>query len=375
VNGTKTLLISAYLEHRVHSKETVAYCCLLCCQETLHVSEGVSSVHPDHFQFPYGTADIMCPVPSACQSPSYITVTSDKLEQRFMEVKNLEAKTDSFRYNFTVCLSTMFDFTNVLQLVQSLEMMRLLGVNRVVVYKTSCSPETQRLLDHYTQQGFLEVVSWTLSRHVNVSRGWLPLHGPGDLHYMGQIPALNDCLYRYMYQTRYLALQDMDELILPQTVSSWSALLPLLEKEHRAKQCYMFQNNVFPITAALPPPGPAAAPPADPWGKVSGINILKHLHHEPVIKETEFSNFKIIVSPRAIFSTSVHGVLSPQNVCAWVDRNVARMYHTRDPRQPELTADQLIYDGRLLNYSAALLPAVTTALRQSRLLPEDDTHQ
>lgn len=34
---------------------------------------------------------------------------------RFLEVKNQEAKSDSFPYKFTVCLSTMFDFINVLQ--------------------------------------------------------------------------------------------------------------------------------------------------------------------------------------------------------------------------------------------------------------------
>lgn len=33
----------------------------------------------------------------------------------FLEVKNQEAKSDSFPYKFTVCLTTMFDFTNVLQ--------------------------------------------------------------------------------------------------------------------------------------------------------------------------------------------------------------------------------------------------------------------
>lgn len=66
--------------------------------------------------------------------------------------------------------------------------------------------------------GLVEVIPWSLSTYVNVSRGWLPEHGPGELHYFGQIPALNDCLYRYMYQSRYVALHDIDELILPQQV-------------------------------------------------------------------------------------------------------------------------------------------------------------
>ncbi|XP_031719291.1 uncharacterized protein LOC116392214 [Anarrhichthys ocellatus] len=235
VNGTQTLLVSAYLEHRTGKREvrviavvlrsqTVVYHCLLRCQKQLCISEGVSDIHSDHFGFAYGTADIMCPLPSSCETPSHIAVTSaaanseDILHIEFLEVKNQKAQNDFFPYNFTVCLSTLFEFTNVLQLVQSLEMLQLLGVNRVVVYKTSSSPETQRILDYYTHKGLVEVIPWSLSRFLNVSRGWLPSHGPGDLHYFGQIPALNDCVYRYMYQSRYVALHDMDELILPQSV-------------------------------------------------------------------------------------------------------------------------------------------------------------
>ncbi|XP_051255621.1 uncharacterized protein LOC127363140 isoform X1 [Dicentrarchus labrax] len=392
VNRTKTLLISAYQEHRTGRKEvrviavvlrseTVAYRCLLCCHDQLYISEGVSNIHTDHFGFAYGTADIMCPLPSGCETPSYITVTSaaadseDKHDKEFLEVNNQKAINDSFPYNFTVCLSTMFDFTNVLQLVQGLEMLQLLGVNRVVIYKTSNSPEIKHVLDYYTQKGLVEVIPWSMSRFLNVSRGWLPEHGPGDLHYFGQIPALNDFIYRYMYQSRYVALQDIDELILPQSVNSWSELLPLLEKKYGADKCYMFENNVFPNTITLPPPTSETLPPQSRccpgWQNVSGVNILAHLYQEPIIKETHYSNFKIIVNPRAVFIPTVHGLLHSLNGCSWVDRNIARMYHTRAPKQPNLTPDQLIYDGRLLSYSAQLTLTVNTVLMESGHLPED----
>ncbi|XP_070762411.1 uncharacterized protein [Enoplosus armatus] len=389
VNRTKTVLVSAYQEHRtgknevrviavVLRNETVAYRCLLCCQEQLHISNGVSSTHKDHFDFAYGTADIMCPLPTGCESPSHITVTTaaahseDNPGLEFLEVRNREAKSDSFPYEFTVCLSTMFDFTNVLQLVQSLEMMQLLGVNRVAVYKTSCSPDTQRILDYYTRKGLVEVIPWSLSRFLKVSRGWLPMHGPGDLHYLGQIPALNDCIYRYMYQSKYVALQDMDELILPQSVNSWLELLPLLENKYGADRCYMFENNVFPNTVMRPPPASQTLPLQSPgWQNLSGVNILAHLYQEPIITETHFSNFKIIVNPRIVFSTSVHGLLSSVKACSWIDRNIARMYHTRAAKQTHLTPDKLIYDGRLLSFSSQLIPTVNTVLREIGLLPED----
>uniref|UniRef100_A0A8C4EPR9 Glycosyltransferase family 92 protein n=1 Tax=Dicentrarchus labrax TaxID=13489 RepID=A0A8C4EPR9_DICLA len=367
VNKTKTLLMSAYQEHRTGRKEvrviavvlrseTVAYRCLLCCHDQLYISEG-------------------------CETPSYITVTSaaadseDKPDKEFLKVNNQKAISDSFPYNFTVCLSTMFDFTNVLQLVQGLEMLQLLGVNRVVIYKTSNSPEIKHVLDYYTQKGLVEVIPWSMSRFLNVSRGWLPEHGPGDLHYFGQIPALNDFIYRYMYQSRYVALQDIDELILPQSVNSWSELLPLLEKKYGADKCYMFENNVFPNTITLPPPTSETLPPQSRccpgWQNVSGVNILAHLYQEPIIKETHYSNFKIIVNPRAVFIPKVHGLLDSLHGCSWVDRNIARMYHTRAPKQPNLTPDQLIYDGRLLSYSAQLTLTVNTVLMESGLLPED----
>ncbi|KAK2846523.1 hypothetical protein Q5P01_009522 [Channa striata] len=73
-------------------------------------------------------------------------------------------------------------------------------------------------------------------------------------------------------------------------------------------------------------------------------------------------------------STSVHDLLEPRYSCFWVDRDIARMYHTRAPRQPKLTPEQLIYDGRLLSYSRSFVPAVSAVLRASGLLPEDASH-
>uniref|UniRef100_A0A8C4ETC2 Glycosyltransferase family 92 protein n=1 Tax=Dicentrarchus labrax TaxID=13489 RepID=A0A8C4ETC2_DICLA len=292
--------------------ETVAYRCLLCCHDQLYISEGVSNIHTDHFGFAYGTSTVQ---KCDCQNVSVVLFCGhlDKHDKEFLEVNNQKAINDSFPYNFTVCLSTMFDFTNVLQLVQGLEMLQLLGVNRVVIYKTSNSPEIKHVLDYYTQKGLVEVIPWSMSRFLNVSRGWLPEHGPGDLHYFGQIPALNDFIYRYMYQSRYVALQDIDELILPQS-------------KYGADKCYMFENNVFPNTITLPPPTSETLPPQSRccpgWQNVSGVNILAHLYQEPIIKETHYSNFKIIVNPRAVFIPTVHGLLHSLNGCSWVDRNI-----------------------------------------------------
>uniref|UniRef100_A0A667X7K8 Glycosyltransferase family 92 protein n=1 Tax=Myripristis murdjan TaxID=586833 RepID=A0A667X7K8_9TELE len=380
VNGTHTLLVSAYLEHRTGKREVsednrgkrVAYRCHLCCEghnisTPLHISEGHASIHWDHFGFRYGTADIMCPIPPACETPSHVTVTSAD-PPLFLEVLNQEERKDSFPHNFTLCMSTMFDFTNLLQLVQSMEMLQLLGVSRVVIYKTSCDADTQRLLDYYTDKGFIEVIPWSMSNHLKVSKSWKPEIAPGDLHYYGQLPALNDCVYRYMYQSRYVAMHDVDELILPQSVDSWNDLMPLLEQKYGADKCYKFENYMFPHTFKLPPPVSEThhrlRDKENPtWQGISGVNILKHLYHEPYTNLVR-SNFKVIINPRAVIETSVHGPLKLLYSCFF-------FFFSRPPMQTGLTPDKLIFDGRVLGYSARLIQAVNTVLREAGLIQKD----
>uniref|UniRef100_A0A671TYN0 Glycosyltransferase family 92 protein n=1 Tax=Sparus aurata TaxID=8175 RepID=A0A671TYN0_SPAAU len=310
--GMKTILVSAYQEHRRGKREVseegrppIVQGFTPCGAK---YGKRVVYVHSDHFDFAYGTADIMC----------------------------LGTKSTSFRKK-----------------------------TFIVIYKTSSSPETQRILDYYTRKGLVEVIPWTLSKFLKVSRSWRPERSPGDTHYFGQIPALHDCLYRYMYQSRYVALHDNDELILPQKVFSWSELFPLLEKKYGPKQCFMFENNVFE--------NDKFNKKVSDWQNVPGVDILTRLYHEPV--HSGYGNFKIVVNPRVVFTLTVHGLLDPgiSEACSFVDRNIARMYHTRLPKQPGVTRDKLTYDDRLLSYGARFTPTVTTVLRECGLLQKDRT--
>uniref|UniRef100_A0A3B5KS38 Glycosyltransferase family 92 protein n=1 Tax=Xiphophorus couchianus TaxID=32473 RepID=A0A3B5KS38_9TELE len=284
-------------------QEKVSLQCRLLCSERRHVSRASVDIHWDHFGFPYGTADVSCPLPPACQAPSHVAVTSaaarNRADLEFLEVQN-QKELNVFPYNFTSCFSTMYNYTNILQLVQTVEMLQLLGVNRIVIYKTNCSVETQRVLDYYTDKGLVEVVPWSLSEYLKVSRRAKPDQDPGDIHYYGQIPALNDCLYRSMYRSKYVALHDPDELILPQT------------KRHGADRCFYFENNWFPTEFTLPPPPPNVLPARGLWRNVSGANVLTHLYSEPVKPKPAFNNFKTITNPRSVFVVTVHGVLRSQ---------------------------------------------------------------
>lgn len=109
---------------------------------------------------------------------------------------------------------------------------RLLGVNKVVIYNISSGPELDRLLHSYSQEGFLEIVPWPINWHLTLSRNWRFSEGGGDLHYFGQLTTLNECIYRSMHQSRYVLLNDLDQIIMPYQHDDLPSLMSDLQRQH-----------------------------------------------------------------------------------------------------------------------------------------------
>lgn len=109
---------------------------------------------------------------------------------------------------------------------------RLLGVDRVVIYNTSCGPELDRLLRSYSQEGFVEIVPWAIDHHLKPSSGWMFSQHGGELHYFGQLTTLNECIYRNMERSRYVLLNDIDEIITPYQHNNLMSLMDQLQQQH-----------------------------------------------------------------------------------------------------------------------------------------------
>ncbi|KAB5575124.1 hypothetical protein PHYPO_G00217210 [Pangasianodon hypophthalmus] len=379
VNNLKTFMVGSYIEHRKEVKmirtitimfrsENAEYHCLLCCNG-LNVSvPATRDIHSDHFGFEYGTAYVTCKVPETCTKPTHVAITSRSPEedgslqdiQAFQPVRNQEEKKD-FPYDFTVCISVMYDYDNVLELVQAMEMFKILGVQKVAIYKTNCTSDTQKVLDYYVRQNFVEIIPWNLTPHnITVSRGWKKSDSPGELHYFGQIPALNDCVYRYMYQSRYVALQNLEELILPMKSKNWPELLPELERQYGQMGSFEFENHYFPLSIK----DSSAKYSPDSWKKVRGVNILEHItriSNDP----NQFNNIKVIVNPRLVFKATVHGIFPSINGSVRVDPGIARMYNMRSIPNEIVAKRFQIRDPHLRDYAESLIPVVSKVLEEA----------
>lgn len=141
LRNTKHLLVSAFMDQRVNGfdiriigifrRDSIGpLFCLFCCKGCLSATTATTILpHSDNFGFPYVTTDVMCPIPKDCDATHVTLVTKQKiveaLNETWLPIRNLKTEEKMLKYNFTVCVSTLFGgYNNVLQFAQSVEMYR-----------------------------------------------------------------------------------------------------------------------------------------------------------------------------------------------------------------------------------------------------------
>ncbi|XP_047466898.1 uncharacterized protein LOC125023587 [Mugil cephalus] len=384
LNNTKHLLVSAFMDQRekgfdvriigIFKRDSIQPLhCFFCCAGRLSKETTPSKIlqHSDNFGFPYTTTDVLCRIPQYCDA-SYVTLLTQPekdttTKHTWLPIRNKNEK--KLQFHFTVCISTLFNnYNNVLQFAQTLEMYRLLGVNRVVIYNTSCGSELDRLLQSYSEEGFVEMVPWPIDKHLKPSPGWRFSEYGGDLHYYGQLTTLNECIYRSMERSRYVLLNDIDEIIMPYQHNDLMSVMNTLEQQYPHAGVFQIENHIFP-KKHFEPQGKFNLPQ---WNGVPGVNILEHIYREEPQRNI-YHPYKMIVKPKMIEQTSVHDVLKNYGQRNIVSPQLCRIIHVRVALQGSLTMEQLHEDKRLWDFSKKLIPNVDKALKRVGMLSNSHT--
>ncbi|NXU53092.1 GALT1 galactosyltransferase, partial [Turnix velox] len=374
LKDNRTFIISPYFDDRaskatrvigiVHHEDVKELYCWFCCQPNgeVSVARAEIDVHSDRFGFPYGATDITCLEPQNCD-PTHLSIhqspdgNTDQLP--LFEIRNRKAET--FSVDFTVCISAMFgNYNNVLQFIQSVEMYKILGVQKVMIYKNNCSHLMEKVLKFYIEEGTVEIIPWPIDSHLKVSSQWHFSMDAKDIGYYGQITALNDCVYRNMQRSRFVVLTDADEIILPLKHPDWKTMMSSLQKQHPGAAVFRFENHIFPKTVSTQVFNISS------WNSVPGVNILHHVHREP-LKKNVINPRKMIVDPRKVIQTSVHSVLHAYGKSVNVPMGVALIYHCRVPLRKDLHQESFIRDTTLWRYSSSLIMNVNKVLNQALL--------
>ncbi|CAN2390439.1 Glycosyltransferase family 92 [Pristimantis euphronides] len=341
-----------------HQEVKELYCYFYCSTNSVSISKALIDMHSDRFGFPYVTTDILCAEPPDCNA-AYLSVHTSLLgnitELPQFQIQNRQV--EPFSANFTVCISTMYgNYSNVLQFIQTIEMYQILGAQRVMIYLNSCSPQMEKAMQYYIARRVLEVIDWPIERYLRPGKSWRHSVDPKDIGYYGQLATLNDCIYRNMYRTKFVLLNDIDEIILPFSHMSWDTLMSSLQQQNPNVGIFLFENHFFPQTV----PTDGNFSDISSWKDVPGYNILQYVHREPD-RPNYFNARKLIVDPRKVIQTSVHSILKGYGGQVQVSLKTALVYHCR-ALQNKLPKTSLIEDKTIWKHNATLIRNVNKVL-------------
>lgn len=120
------------------------------------------------------------------------------------------------KHQLSVCVKPLhYSFDRAGQLIEFIEIHRLLGVSHFTFYNHTVGDQVDCVLRQYAEQGLVDVLPW---RQLDVV-------SQKEIRTEGIFASLNDCLYRHMFDSQYLLMIDLDELIVPRTKFSLTDMI------------------------------------------------------------------------------------------------------------------------------------------------------
>ena len=143
-------------------------------------------------------------------------------------------KAEKKKKDFAVCVKGLdFPIDDLsTRLVEWIELLSLLGADKVFLYQLEIHPNVSKVLDYYVKKGKVDLTPISLPGHqpnVKILQH-LYLKSKTNNKRQNELIPYNDCLYRNIYRYKYVALLDIDEVILPKSRHTWAELMQDVEK-------------------------------------------------------------------------------------------------------------------------------------------------
>ena len=283
-------------------------------------------------------------------APGYISFSHDpqaSFSNGTLIVENIHNRKQSLKY--VVCIhGPLQRYKDYIRLVEHVEVHKIFGADFYSIYNITASPVLNPYIKYYKGRGQMEVHQWHIP--------------PIPTHDGGQLALINDCLYRYMYRTKYIAMMDMDEFIVPTEHLTWNDMFNISQCGNHAEA--IFRHTFFNVTdsddkayMSLKSFMSGSMGNKTKLTNDSGENSnLVTLHKTNRQREADgcFIRSKVIIKPELIKLATVHYVDKPREHCCvethlgllhhyrgWLPPNVL-MNKTRDRRMHKF-ADKILY--------------------------------
>ena len=257
-----------------------------------------------------------------------LTLTRCGAPTNLLKVENDQVNYKGPRHHITACMGQIYNgFDDINQLVEMVEVNRILGVDLVVLYNYTSSATLDPYIHSFQQDGVLDFYDWY---HPLVQK-------IGDEPFFGNFVLNNDCLYRYMYRSDYIIITDLDEVVVPdERYGTLPVLLSQISQPNISQ--YTLRRVCFPDNW-----------PSDPlWinnSIVQDYHIRTLLQTKRDDDEIEMQRPKSILKPEDIAIADNHDrsevLYGTVNI---VSRNQTKIYHYRNTERKKRKLRKTVRD-------------------------------
>lgn len=325
---------------------------------------------------------LQCVVPAAYRHrvPLSVSLVEGKCSaatNNLRVVHNLPAQGEAVK-DFAVCVKGVVFHNDVsLRIVEWLELLFLLGADKVFLYDLGIHPNVSRVLRHYKAQDRVDVRRLTLPGNQPNARGLvLPYLNAKYIHqWQNELIPLNDCFYRNMNLYKLVVLLDVDEVIMPRKTRNWRELMQRLAPEVMAGTGHPYSSyaarNVYFLDDMQTLHG--WAPDVPPF-----MHMLQHVYRAANYTEPG-SYIKAFHDPQWVLTLHNHyplSCLSGSCRSMNVPEKEAHLQHYRKDCVPELRdvcpyyRSHTVREDAILRLKKPLLDAALLTLRRLGFLQD-----
>lgn len=299
---------------------------------------------------------LSCRLPPALlhRPPCEIQVTDDAMDTAIAPWIRVESQRPQRRHRFSVCTPPLYGDIDVKNLIEFIEMSRLLGAEHFYLYDYNTTASVNHVLSYYSRViGIATVIPWKLdSRFETGDRLWNN----------GRIVTTNDCLYRSMATSQFVVFLDIDEILLSYLHRNWTSMTRYLQTKSRTQYHagYVFRSVVF-----------------DPYRQIRHDDNMVYLRSLTDTLRSSFpspSHTRCLVNPRDVFYQRMTGIGRPimthlKQFLVHPADAVVRHYRPCNADGDELQCTPVVKDTLTYHYSDELQSAVEYVL--SYLWPDE----
>lgn len=333
-----TVNIMKYDKFRVHPRLQlkVVYNSFseLCVPLRVWKKSGVYGKHPNLFYVSYV---MKTTEPIYGFRPTHVMFTEDVQCKDHLSVKiPIYRAKQKKKVKFGVCLhQALYNRPNVQEIIDWIVLHQLMGVEIIYIYlETRYMPRTvPETIQSFVEAGLVELVDWSINK---------------ETYDYGQFGVIQDCLYRAKSAVDYLALYDLDEVIVPRNQMTWSDMLTEIEQHAggaiKKYASLSFENRIW-IDNSMPL-------------KVSSNKTCSKMSLPIYLQRTQRSLVKhppkLIIRPEFVDSCWIHYVLQKKHDMLLqynVPPSIAFVNHYRKVYHDSITDS--VFDDSMLRFADA----------------------